>query len=142
MFATISLTVEIPVYPERVYRAWMDSYEHSRFTGSSAKITGKAGGQFKSLAGQVDSVVQVATPFDRIVQTWKVEKFPQNAPDSSIELAFEPTCTGAQVKLTHSGVDAASTVQMMAWWEDVYFRPLRDYFDELIGDYVADMGDG
>ncbi|HWR66660.1 MAG TPA: SRPBCC domain-containing protein [Bellilinea sp.] len=142
MYATISMTVDIPVYPERVYRAWMDSYEHSRFTGKAATIAGQAGGKFTALAGAVESIIQVATPFDRIVQTWKVSQFPQNAPDSSIELSFEPTCTGAQVTLTHSGVDAAITRQMMQWWEDTYFRPLRDYFDALIGDYVSDMGDG
>lgn len=142
MYATISMTVDLPVYPERVYRAWMDTYEHSRFTSQPATITGKAGGKFTALAGQVESVIQVATPFDRIVQTWKISQFPQNAPDSSIELNFEPTCTGAQLKLTHSGVDADITRQMMQWWEDTYFRPLRDYFDALVGDYVSDMGDG
>lgn len=142
MYATISLTVEIPVYPERVYRAWMDSYEHSLFTKNKATITGQVGGKFTALAGQVESIIQTASPFDRIVQTWKMSQFPQNAPDSSIELSFEPTCTGAQVTLNHSGVDAAITRQMMQWWEETYFRPLRDYFDALVGNYVADMGDG
>ena len=101
MYATISITVDFPVYPERVYRAWMDSYEHSRFTGNPAKISGKTGENFITIGGQVKSVIQVATPFTRIVQTWKVTQFPQNAPDSSIELKFEPTCTGAEVELTH-----------------------------------------
>ena len=142
MYATISITVDFPVYPERVYRAWMDSYEHSRFTGNTAKISGKTGGKFITIGGQVKSVIQVATPFTRIVQTWKVTQFPQNAPDLSIELKFEPTCTGAEVELTHHGVDADSTRQVMQWWEEQYFRPLRTYFDELVGEYAADMGDG
>lgn len=142
MYATISMTVDIPVYPERVYRAWMDSYEHSRFTGQSAVIDNHPDGKFTALGGQVKSVIQVATPFDRIIQTWNITQFPQNAPDSSIEVTFEPTCTGSIVKVIHRGVDAAITRQMMQWWEDNYFRPLRDYFDALVGDYVADMGDG
>src|SRR3989304_992813 len=133
IFATISMTVDIPVYPERVYRAWLDSYEHSRFTGHLVSISGKVGELFSTLDGKVVGVTQVSTPFNRIVQTWNLAEFPQNQPDSTIELTFEPTCTGSQVKVTQTGVEAGSTRQMMQWWEDRYLRPLRDYFDELVG---------
>ena len=142
MYASISFTIDVPVYPERVYRAWLDSYEHGRFTSLPAQITGKIGGQFITLDGQVESVIQMATPFNRIIQTWQMAEFPQNAADSTIELVFEPTCTGSEIKMTQNGVEAAITRQVMQWWEDRYFRPLRAYFDELVGDYVADMGDG
>ncbi|MFA5837385.1 MAG: SRPBCC domain-containing protein [Bellilinea sp.] len=142
MFATISMTVDIPVYPERVYRAWLDSYEHSRFTDHPVSISGRVGEPFSTLDGKVAGVTQVSTPFDRIVQTWNLAEFPHNQPDSILELTFEPTCTGSQVKVTQTGVEAGSTRQMMQWWEDHYLRPLRDYFDELVGDYPADEGDG
>ncbi len=142
MFATISMTVDIPVYPERVYRAWLDSYEHSRFTGQPVKLTGKVGEPFSTLSGKVVGVTQVSTPHNRIVQTWNLAEFPQNQPDSTVELTLEPTCTGSQVKVTQTGVEAGSARQMMQWWEDHYLRPLRDYFDELVGDYPADEGDG
>ena len=142
MFATISMTVDIPVYPERVYRAWLDSYEHSRFTDHPVSISGRVGEPFSTLDGKVAGVTQVSTPYGRIVQTWNLAEFPQNQPDSILELTFEPTCTGSQVKVTQTGVEAGSTRQMMQWWEDHYLRSLRDYFDKLVGDYPADEGDG
>ena len=59
-----------------------------------------------------------------------------------IELTFEPTCTGTEVTLRQTGIPAGKTRQVMAWWEQTYLRPLRKYFDEVVGEYPADMGDG
>lgn len=142
MYASITFTVDLPVYPERVYRAWLDGYEHTLFTGSPAQIEGQVGHSFLTLNGQVKGVIKNLSPFGRIVQTWNTAEFPANDPGAEIELTLEPTCTGTQMTLIHRGVDAGSTRLAMQWWEDVYFRPLRKYFDDLVGDYVADMGDG
>lgn len=142
MYASIKISIEVPVYPERVYQAWLDGYEHARFTSLPAQINGKAGEGFSTLGGRVTGTITNLSPFDRIVQTWRATDFPDNDPDSEIELKLEPTCTGSLVTLTHKGVNASETRQVMQWWQDVYLRPLRDFFDDLVGDYVADMGDG
>ncbi|MHB0924816.1 MAG: SRPBCC domain-containing protein [Bellilinea sp.] len=142
MYASFTFTVDLPVYPERVYRAWLDSYEHTLFTGSPAQIDGQLGQPFLTLNGQVKGIIKNLSPFDRIVQTWNTAGFPANDPGAEIELTLEPTCTGTQMTLIHRGIAAGSTRQVMQWWEEVYFRPLRKYFDDLVGDYVADMGDG
>lgn len=142
MYAAITFTIDLPVYPERVYRAWLDSYEHSRFTGRPANLKGQVGESFSTLDGQVKGTIIALSPFDRIVQTWQAAQFPDNNPASEIEITLEPTCTGTELTLVHKGVTANSTREMMKWWEETYLRPLRMYFDDLVGDYVADMGDG
>lgn len=142
MYASIKLTIEVPVYPERVYRAWLDSYEHARFTGLPAQIDGMPGESFSTLEGRVTGIILNLSRFDRIVQTWRIADFPDNDPDSAVELKLEPTCTGSLVTLTHKGVNASKTRQVMQWWQDVYLHPLNNYFDDLVGDTVADMGDG
>lgn len=142
MFTSISLTIELPVYPQRVYRAWLDSYEHSRFTHAPATITGIPGEAFATLNNQVIGELLVATPFDRIVQKWRMVEFPDNSPDSTVELKLEPTCTGSMVQWTQSGVAPDKTREVIEWWEQKYLQPLLTYFEELVGEYVADMGDG
>jgi hypothetical protein len=59
-----------------------------------------------------------------------------------IEVKIEPTCTGSLVTIVHSRVAARQTRPIMVWWEQQYLQPLRAYFDELVGEYVADLGDG
>ena len=142
MYASITITIDIPVYPERVYRAWLDSYEHSQITGQQAKLSSNAGEPFSTLDGQVTGVIKTLSPFDRIVQTWSVAQFPDNDPDSEVEITLEPTCTGTELTLVHRGVAANDTRRMLRWWDKTYLRPLGAYFDELVGEYVADMGDG
>lgn len=139
--ATIEYSIEIPVYPERVYRAWLDSGEHSRFSGEAAHIQAWAGGEFRALGGRVTSRLTRLLPHDCIEQTWQVEGLPLED-DSRISLTLQPTCTGCELKLRHQGVPVSSNRALLAWWEQVYLRPLRAYFDALVGDYVADMGDG
>ncbi len=142
MYASITVTIDIPVYPERVYRAWLDSYEHSQFTGQPAHLSARTGESFSTLGGQVTGVIKALSPFDRIVQTWQAAQFPENDPASEVEITLEPTCTGSELTLIHRGVAATDTRRMLQWWDSTYLRPLRAYFDELVGDYVADMGDG
>lgn len=137
----LQFTVEIPVYPERLYRAWLDSYEHSRFTGKKAEIAPQVEGGFHSLAGSVSGRLIRLVPHSLIEQTWQVRDLPLDA-DSYITLRMQPTCTGCELTLFHSGVPVALNNRMLDWWESSYLRPLQQYFEELVGDYVADMGDG
>jgi len=139
--STLQFTVEIPVYPERVYRAWLDSYEHGRFTGRAAEIQPETGGRFRALGGTVKSRLTRLVPHSLIEQSWQIEGLPLEE-DSRISLTLQPTCTGCEVGLHHQGVPLEWGKTLLQWWEERYFRPLRTYFEEIVGDYVADMGDG
>jgi len=138
---TVEFTFDLPVYPERVFRAWLDSGEHSRITGLPARIESKPGGSFSSLDGLVSGEMQVITPVNRILQTWSVPGI-SPAGQGRIELDFSPTCTGCDVKLIHRGILDGQSRQALAWWERTYVLPLRRYFDEWVGEYPADEGDG
>ncbi len=141
MSETIEFTIDLPVYPERVYRAWLDAGEHSRFSGLPAEIQAKAGTHFSLLGGQVSGELRVLSPVGRIVQSWTVRGL---APvtDSQVELLLSPTCTGCELTLIQRGLPAGSSAQVLRWWETHYFRPLLAYFEAWVGEYAADMGDG
>ncbi len=138
---TIDFTIQLPVYPERVCRAWLDSYEHGRFTGSFARITPHVGGSFLALDGKVESQLLALSPFDHIAQSWKITGEAEEAV-MRLDLFFAPTCTGCEMKVHLENIPDGYSRDLMRWWEDVYLRPFSAYLDALVGEYPADEGDG
>ncbi len=136
---SFQFSVDFPVSPERAYRAWFDSYEHSRITGKAAQISGTAGEAFTSLDGYVSGEVLVATPFSHIVMNWKTSDYPPDAPASRVDIRLEATCLGSLLTLDQTGIPDGFTRQVMETWEKAYLRPLRDYFDEIVGDGPVDI---
>ncbi len=139
MAEELKFSVDLPVSTERVYRAWLDGYEHSRFTGSPASVDARVGGAFSAFDGYITGKTLVMTPFTRIVQSWRTTDLPTDSPDMQIELKLEPTCLGAQVTLTHSGIPNGMSAEYLKGWEENYFRPLLSYFEEQVGVSIADM---
>lgn len=139
MAESLKLQVDLPVSPERVYRAWLDGYEHSQFTGSRAHIEAKVGGRFTAFDGYIEGEIQVMTPFSHIVQTWRTSDFLPGSPDSLIDLKLEPTCLGSLLVLEHTGIPDGQSKQYLDGWFQYYFRPLRAYFEEQVGENTADM---
>jgi uncharacterized protein YndB with AHSA1/START domain len=136
---SIRFSVDLPVSPERVYRAWLDTGEHSRFTGSPAKIDASVGGKYTALDGTIQGETRVMTPYSRIVQTWRTDEFPAGAPDSEVEIELEPTCLGSQLILNHTGIPDGQSKQYLKEWEEKILRPLSQYFDELVGETPVDI---
>jgi activator of HSP90 ATPase len=142
MAENIKFSFEVPVYPERVFRSWLDGGEQSRITGRKARVEAQVGGKFSFLDDQVQGEILVMTPHDTIVQTWQDKAFPASTDDTQVELRFEPTCTGTELTLVHTGIPDGFSRQVMDRWEQELFRPMLKYFEELVGDYTADMSDG
>jgi uncharacterized protein YndB with AHSA1/START domain len=139
MADSLKMTIDLPVSPERVYRAWMDSHEHSKFTGSPARIEAKEGGKYTAWDGYIEGETKVLSPFGKIVQSWRASDFPPGSPDSTVEIKLEPTCLGSQLTLIHTGLPDGQSKLYMEGWEKHYFRPLQAYFDEIVGDHAADQ---
>jgi uncharacterized protein YndB with AHSA1/START domain len=136
---SLKISIDLPVSPERVFRAWLDGYEHSRFTGSPASIDPAVGGRFTAWDGYITGHTLERTPFNRIVQSWRTREFPPGSPDSQVEILLEPTCTGCQLTLTQTGIPDGQARQYLGGWEEYYLRPLRNYFEELTGGSPVDM---
>ena len=140
MAESLVYSFDLPVYPERVYRAWLNASELCKITGAPAQVAGRVGGAFSLLAGGVTGSFEVLTPTNRIVMTWNMADFP--GPGGQVELLFEPTCTGTEVKLYQRGIPSGKTPALLQWWEQNLSRPLHAYFNAIVGEYIADMGDG
>lgn len=139
MADSLKISVDLPVSPERVFRAWLDSYEHSQFTGSPAKIDPRVGGKYTAWNGYIRGQTIVKTPFNHIVQSWRTAEFPAGSPDTKIEITIEPTCLGCQFTLVQTGLPDGQASQYLPGWEDYYLRPLLVYFEKQVGDTAVDM---
>lgn len=141
MFATIELAIEVPVYPERVFRAWLDGFEFAKITRQPARIVPQVGGNLWLLGGEVTGIFRRLVPYNHLEMTWQIRgKTSSHA--SQVEIRIEPTCTGSLFRVWHHGVDLSEVQNVLKWWEENFLRPLQAHFENLVGDYVADLSDG
>jgi activator of HSP90 ATPase len=116
------------VQPEVLFRAWLSSDEHSGFTGSEAKIAARIGGEFTAWDGYISGTTVEMDEPRRIVQKWRTTDFPEGAPDSTVELLFDPTDTGTRLTINHSGIPEGQARDYEKGWQEFYFAPMERYF--------------
>jgi activator of HSP90 ATPase len=132
MESYFTLSVELPGDPERLYKAWLSSREHSAFTGSVAKITARKGGRFTAWDGYISGMTLELEPYRRIVQAWRTTDFPEDAADSQLEIIIEPVEGGTKLTLIHSNLPNGSSEEYRQGWQDSYFAPMKAYFAQSL----------
>lgn len=116
------------VSAKQLYNAWLDSEAHSAFTGSPAQINPDIGSEFTAWDGYISGRTLEAEPFQRIVQAWRTTEFPEDSPDSRLEILIEDMDNGVQVTLVHSGIPAGQGENYRQGWGEYYFDPMQRYF--------------
>ena len=123
-----TLSVILNVKPEIAYNAWLNSKEHSNFTGSPAKITSNVGGTFSAWDGYISGKTMELDPNKRILQKWRTTEFPDKSPDSMIEITFEEIDKGTKLTLRHFNIPEGQAEEYKKGWKDYYFEPMKKYF--------------
>jgi activator of HSP90 ATPase len=113
---------------ERIYRAWLDSQEHNGFTGSPAQVDPAVGGEFTAWDGYISGKTIELEPFHRIVQAWRTTEFPEDSPDSILEILLEDVDNGAKVTLVHTDIPDGQGEDYRQGWDEYYFQPMQRYF--------------
>jgi activator of HSP90 ATPase len=113
---------------ERVYNAWMESKTHSAATGSPAHISPGVGGEFSAWDGYISGKNLEVEPHRRILQSWRTTEFPEDSPDSLLEILLEEVEGGTQLTLIHTGIPDGQGGDYRQGWEDYYFKPMQEYF--------------
>ncbi len=130
MTETIQCSTILTASPERIFKAWLDSQAHSAFTGSIAEIDPEIGGRFSAWDGYIEGTNLELEPFRRIVQAWRTTEFPENSPDSLLEVLLEAAEGGTRISLLHSQIPDGQGASYAQGWEQYYFEPMREYFKE------------
>ncbi len=128
---SFTLSINLPVAPEVLYQAWMDSDAHAAFTGSPAEIDARPGGQFTAWDGYIWGTTLELHPFSKIIQTWRTSDFPPASPDSRLEVLFEPGSGGTRLTFIHTNIPDGQAEDYRQGWEDFYFTPMADYYASL-----------
>ena len=130
MADSLHLITILPANPEPVFHAWLDSAEHTAFTGSPARIDPTVGGRFTAWDGYIQGATLELSPCTRILQSWRTTEFPEDSPDSSLEVLLEPAESGTRLILNHTGIPEGQGEQYRQGWEDYYFTPMQAYFSD------------
>lgn len=128
MISEFEVSVELAKSPEVLYRAWLDSEEHSKMTGSPAKVSAEIGGNFKAWDGYIWGENLELEEGKRILQSWRTAEFGDLEEDSQIEVLFEANNKGGtKLSLRHSKLPEHGA-QYEQGWQDSYFEPMKRYF--------------
>ncbi|HVN15045.1 MAG TPA: SRPBCC domain-containing protein [Anaerolineales bacterium] len=122
------LSIVLPASPEEIYKAWLSSDGHAALTGSPAKVNGKVGGKFTAWDGYISGTTLELEAPRRIVQAWRTLEFPEDAPDSRLEILLGPAQDGTKFILRHSNMPDDQVEDYRQGWQDSYFKPMQEYF--------------
>jgi uncharacterized protein YndB with AHSA1/START domain len=128
MTESFEITIVLPVSPQRLYAAWLDSDEHTAMTGGVAEIDPRVGGRHIAWDGYITGVNLELEPDRRIVQTWRAADFPADAPPSRLEVVLDRVEQGTRLTLRHSGLPDGYGDRYRDGWTDNYFEPMKEYF--------------
>jgi activator of HSP90 ATPase len=130
MTEVIEQEIVLPVAPERVYAAYMDSAEHAAFTkNGAARISNAAGGAFSCHDGVISGRNIELVPNKRIVQAWRVANWPEGV-YSMVRIDLESQGTGTKLTLHHDAIPAGERDHLDSGWHARYWKPMAAYFAE------------
>ena len=127
---SFTLTTIMPASPKEIYDAWLSSQGHSQMTGSQAEVQGGSGGAFTAWDGYIWGKTLEVEADRRIVQAWRTSEFPEDSPDSRLEILLEKDQVGTKITLIHTNIPEGQSESYKQGWEDFYFTPMRAYFNK------------
>ena len=128
---TIKQNVIFKATPHDVYEALMSSVKHSKFTGSKAIVSRKAGGKFSIFGGGLRGTNLQLVKDKKIVQKWQCKM--DNWPDdhwSKVIFLLKKTKTGAQLKFTQINVPDKCHKSIKEGWIKYYWKPMKKMLEK------------
>jgi uncharacterized protein YndB with AHSA1/START domain len=129
MSSTITLAVDLPATPARLYQMYLNPKLHAAFTGSPVKIAARAGARFEAFGGALSGTILQVVPNRLIVQAWRSTNFGKRDIDSTLVLRFLPRGKGARIELTQVNVAERDFGGVTEGWSKYYFVPWRAYLE-------------
>ena len=123
----ITMAVDLPASPARLYRMYLDPKQHAAFTGAPVKIAAKPGAKFEAFGGALSGTVLQVVPNRLIVQSWRSTHFGRRDLDSTLVLAFSPVKGGGRIEITHVNVAEIDFAGVSEGWSKYYWVPWRGY---------------
>ena len=123
----ITLAVDLPAKPARLYDMYVNAKQHSAFTGAPVKIAARVGVRFEAFGGALSGTILQVVPKRLIVQSWRSTNFGKRDVDSTLILRFLPNGKSGRIELTHVNVAERDFGGVSEGWQKYYFVPWRAY---------------
>ena len=127
MSHTVSIAVDLPAKPGRLYDMYLSPKLHAAFTGAPVTIAARAGARFEAFGGAISGTILQLIPKRLIVQSWRSTHFGKRDVDSTLVLTFLPHRSGGRIMLTHVNVAERDYGGVSDGWAKFYFVPWRAY---------------
>lgn len=128
--ATITQTVEFSCSPERVFDTLVDAKHHAAFTGESAIIDPRVGGEFAVYGNYATGTFTEFTPNHSYTQLWRASDWDEDQV-STVTITLTPTAQGCTLTLIQNDVPDSEEPAIAAGWQDWYWKPLGEYLARL-----------
>lgn len=125
----IHQTVSIKAPVSVVYKALLDSRQHSRITGSKAVIGSKPGSPFSVWEGGIHGITLRLIPEKKIVQAWRNEEWPKDH-YSVASFSFQKAGKGTKLVFDQYGVPTNEYRGISAGWKTYYWTPMRHMLEK------------
>jgi len=126
---SLKVSAVIPAAPHVIYSAWLGNKEHGAMTDTPpAKISARVGGAFTAGGGYMWGKTLELDPSKRIVQSWRTTDFPEDAPDSRLEVVLEEAKAGTKITIIQTEIPSGQGADYRQGWIDYYFAPMKRYF--------------
>ena len=126
---TIQLAASLPAPPDRLFDMYLDSEEHSAFTGAPVTISDRPGAAFRAFDDVLEGTILQVVPKRLVVQSWRSSQWGPGDLDSTLVLRFLPEGDGGRVELTQVNVIDSDFSGVSQGWEKFYWAPWRAYLD-------------
>lgn len=127
MKVTFEIKEKFPVDPLVVYKAWLDSAEHSEMTGGEAECSDQEGEVFSAWDGYVTGRNIELIPGRKIVQSWRTAEFKARDEDSELIIEVRKADEGCELILRHKNIPEGQPDYQQGWIDN-YFVPMKTYF--------------
>jgi activator of HSP90 ATPase len=117
----------IPATPEEIYIALTNPLTIELWTGETAVMSNEPGSEFSMWDG---SIVGKNLEFEegkKIVQQWYFDGQPEA---SVVTIKLHPDKTATSVELRHTNIPDADYADISEGWDNSYFGPLSEFFED------------
>ncbi len=125
---SLKLKITLPIAAKTLYTAWLNSEQHTAFSGGEAIISNKLNETFTAWDGYITGKNLELVPHKKIVQSWRTAEFKADAPDSILELTFEEKNEKITLHLYHYNLQKGDAKKYTDGWKASYFEPMREYY--------------
>ena len=124
---TVTMAVQLPASPAKLFRIYLNPKLHAEFTGAPVKIAARPGAPFEAFGGALTGTILQVVRNRLIVQSWRSTNFYRRDLDSTLVLSFWPEQGGGRIELTHVNVADSDFAGVSDGWSKYYWTPWRSY---------------